>query len=211
MLQHKIKIALVDDHPMVLEGLIKVLSSVKNIEVAQHFFDGQSLLQFLDHTAVDIVLLDITLPDIDGIVLCKTIKHSFPKTIVLALSHHHSRKIIMDMLNNGANGYMLKNVSLEELVNCIDAALRGEIVFSRDVKEIIASPQLSGDGKSIRLTNREKEVLGLIAAGKTTMQMAEQLFISKFTIESHRKNLLQKFEAKNVAELISLAADKGFL
>lgn len=211
MLQHKIKIALVDDHPMVLEGLIKVLSSVKNIEVSQHFFDGQSLLQFLDHTAVDIVLLDITLPDIDGIVLCKTIKHRFPKTIVLALSHHHNRKIIMDMLNNGANGYMLKNVSLEELVTCIDAALRGEIVFSRDVKEIIASPQLSGDGKSIRLTNREKEVLGLIAAGKTTMQMAEQLFISKFTIESHRKNLLQKFEAKNVAELISLAADKGFL
>ncbi|MGG7549777.1 response regulator [Chryseobacterium arthrosphaerae] len=211
MFQHKIKIALVDDHPMVLEGLAKVLSSVNNIEITQHFFDGQSLLQFLDHTAVDIVLLDITLPDIDGIVLCRTIKSNFPKTIVLALSHHHNRKIIMDMLNNGANGYMLKNVSLEELVNCISAALKGEIVFSRDVKEIIASPQLSGDEKSIRLTNREKEVLDLIAAGKTTMQMAQQLFISKFTIESHRKNLLQKFEAKNVAELIRKAADKGFL
>ncbi|MGG7469953.1 response regulator [Chryseobacterium arthrosphaerae] len=211
MFQHKIKIALVDDHPMVLEGLAKVLSSVNNIEITQHFFDGQSLLQFLDHTAVDIVLLDITLPDIDGIVLCRTIKSNSPKTIVLALSHHHNRKIIMDMLNNGANGYMLKNVSLEELVNCISAALKGEIVFSRDVKEIIASPQLSGDEKSIRLTNREKEVLDLIAAGKTTMQMAQQLFISKFTIESHRKNLLQKFEAKNVAELIRKAADKGFL
>ncbi|WP_265131051.1 response regulator transcription factor [Chryseobacterium oranimense] len=211
MLQHKIKIALVDDHPMVAEGLGKVLSSVENIEITRYFFDGKSLLKFLDHTAVDIVLLDITLPDIDGIVLCKTIKYNFPKTIVLALSHHHNRKIIMDMLNNGANGYMLKNVSLEELVNCIDAALRGEIVFSRDVKEIISSPQLSGDEKSIRLTNREKEVLELIAAGKTTMQMAEQLFISKFTIESHRKNLLQKFEAKNVAELIRIAADKGFL
>ncbi|WP_336960718.1 response regulator transcription factor [Chryseobacterium contaminans] len=211
MLQNKIKIALVDDHPMVAEGLGKVLSSVENIEITQYFFDGYSLLDFLNHTAVDIVLLDITLPDIDGIVLCKTIKLNFPKMIVLALSHHHNRKIIMDMLNNGANGYMLKNVSLEELVNCIDAALRGEIVFSRDVKEIITSPQLSGHEKSIRLTNREKEVLGLIAAGKTTMQMAEQLFISKFTIESHRKNLLQKFEAKNVAELIRIASDKGFL
>jgi len=211
MLQHKIKIALVDDHPMVAEGLGKVLSSVENIEITEYFFDGKSLLHFLGHTTVDIVLLDITLPDIDGIVLCKTIKHSFPKIIVLALSHHHNRKIIIDMLNNGANGYLLKNVSLEELVNCIDAALRGEIVFSRDVKEIISSPQLSGDEKSIRLTNREKEVLGLIAAGKTTIQMAEQLFISKFTIESHRKNLLQKFDAKNVAELIRIAADKSFL
>ncbi|MBZ4187510.1 response regulator [Niabella beijingensis] len=211
MLLYKTKIALVDDHPIVVEGLEKILATVEHIEVVGHFFNGKDLLSFLDHHTVDVILQDITLPDINGIELCKTIKLHFPKTTVLALSHHHNRKIIMDMLNSGANGYLLKNISRNELVGCISAAVKGEITFSQDVKEIIASPQLSTDQTAVRLTSREKEVLELIASGKTTLEIAGQLHISRFTVESHRKNLLQKFEAKNVAELIRIATANSLL
>lgn len=134
MLPYKIKIALVDDHPIVVEGLEKTLSNIENIEITGRFANGKDLLAFLEHTPPDVILQDITLPDISGVELCKTIKLRFPQIIVLALSHHHNRKIIMDMLNNGANGYLLKNTSLKELVACINAAVQGEIIFSQDVK-----------------------------------------------------------------------------
>ncbi|MBO9592539.1 MAG: response regulator transcription factor [Niabella sp.] len=211
MLQNKTRIALVDDHPIVVEGLEKVLSVVKHMKIAGRFTNGKDLLSFLNYTAVDIVLLDITLPDINGIDLCKSIKTNFPQIVVLALSNLSNRGIIIDVLKNGASGYLLKNVSRDELVSSINTALRGEIVFSQDVKEIISSPQLTNFPETARLTTREKEVLGLIALGKTTAEISGLLYISKFTVESHRKNLLQKFNARNVAELIRMATQQGFL
>lgn len=211
MLLHNTTIALVDDHPIVMEGLTKVLSARENLEVVGQFTRGEELLSFLKETAVNIVLLDIALPDISGIDLCKSIKTSFPHTIVVALSNHNNRNMIMEMLKNGASGYLLKNASAGELIHCIDAARGGEIVFSQDVKNIIFSPQLTHSQDLARLTNREKQVLELIALGKTTTEMAEQLYVSRFTIESHRKNLLKKFTAKNVAELIRTATQQGFL
>ncbi len=211
MLQHKTTIALVDDHPIIMEGLGKLLSEQENIEIVGRFTTGKALLSFLEKSPVHIILLDITLPDISGIDLCKNIKTNFPKTIVLALSNHHNRSIIMETLKNGASGYLLKNASLDELVHCIEAVRKGEIAFSQDVRDIISSPQLANFNQLARLTSREKEVLELIALGKTTTEMAAQLCISRFTIESHRKNLLQKFNAKNVAELIRAATQQGSL
>lgn len=211
MLQHKTTIALVDDHPIIMEGLGKLLSEHENIEIVGRFTTGKALISFLEKSPVHVVLLDIALPDISGIDLCKNIKTNFPKTIVLALSNHHNRSIIMETLSNGASGYLLKNASLDELVRCIDTVMKGEIAFSQDVKDIISSPQLTDFNQLARLTSREKEVLELIARGKTTTEMAQQLCISRFTIESHRKNLLQKFKAKNVAELIRGATQQGFL
>lgn len=211
MLLHKITIALVDDHPIVMEGLEKILSTQPNIEIIGKFTQGKDVITFLENSSVDIILLDITLPDVSGIDLCKTIKRDYPRTIVLMLSNHHNRSMMMEALQNGASGYLLKNASLDELVRCIDAALKGKLAFSQDVMNIIASPQLNDFKELARLTSREKEVLELIATGKTTVEMAEQLYISPFTIETHRKNLLQKFKAKNVAELIRTATQQGFL
>ena len=117
----------------------------------------------------------------------------------------------MQMLQNGASGYLLKNVSVQELTSCIYEALNGEVAFSKAVKEILARPS-ANDLKGIpQLTKREKEVLQLIAEGKTTALMAKHLFVSPLTIETHRRNLLQKFEVKNVASLIKIAADQGHL
>lgn len=211
MLQHRKTLAIVDDHPIVIEGLIGLLSKKKELEIVGTFTNGQDFIRFLEHNEVHIVLLDIFLPDGNGMDLCRQIKTISPKTMVLALSNHEQRGAIMKMLQNGASGYLLKNATVDELTTCINEALNGQIVFSLAVKEIIARPELDGFREFAKLTSREKEVLKLIASGITTIDIASQLFLSKFTIESHRKNLLQKFKAKNMAELIKTATEQGFL
>lgn len=211
MLQPRIKIVIVDDHPLIIEGLVKLLSKKQKFEIVGSFINGLDFLAFLKTSAIDIVLLDIMLPDINGMELCMEIKSIAPDTIVLALSNHEERGAILKMLENGANGYLLKNVSVDELLNCISEALDGRITFSEAVKEIMTRPQLSQSREQARLTVREKEILKLIASGTTTSRIAEILFLSKFTVENHRKNMLQKFKAKNVAELINLATQQGQL
>jgi DNA-binding NarL/FixJ family response regulator len=204
-------LAIVDDHPIVIQGLQMLLINNKDIHVMGCFATGNEFVSFLKHNKVDIVLLDVMLPDCNGLDLCKEIKLVAPETCVLALSNHSERSMVMQMLQNGASGYLLKNASVEELLSCIYEALNGEVAFSKAVKEIIARPSVN-DLKGIpQLTKREKEVLQLIAEGKTTVVMAKELFVSPLTIETHRRNLLQKFEVKNVAMLIKVAGQHGLL
>ncbi len=211
MLHRKINLAIVDDHPIVIEGLIKLLAKRKELEIAGSFTNGHEFIVFLKNNPVNIVLLDIILPDINGMDLCKQIKDLYPDTVVLALSNHEERSAIMKMLQNGASGYLLKNASVDELMNCIDEALNGQIAFSKAVRDIISRPQIMEMRVFAKLTVRENEILKLIASGITTPHIAEMLFLSKFTVENHRKNLLQKLKAKNVAELISTATRQGLL
>ncbi|MEJ2903097.1 response regulator [Pedobacter panaciterrae] len=202
MSQHKNTIVIVDDHPIVIEGLIRLLSKKPEYEIIGGFTRGEEFISFLKIATVKIVLLDIMLPDINGMDLCKTIKTISPDTVVLAFSNYQERSVILQMLANGASGYLLKESSIEEIVICINEALNGQITFSNIVKEIISRPQLKESQDFAKLTVREKEILKLIADGKTTNDIAEMLFLSKFTVENHRKNLLQKLKAKNVADLI---------
>jgi DNA-binding NarL/FixJ family response regulator len=195
----------------VIEGLTKLLSKSAAFEIAGGFTTGHDFLVFFKSTPVRIVLLDIILPDMNGIDLCKEIKKIAPDTVVLALSNHEERGAIMKMLENGANGYLLKNAAVEELMDCIHEALNGQITFSKAVKQIIARPQLDAEKEPAKLTVREKEILSLIASGITTARIAEMLFLSKFTVENHRKNLLHKLSAKNVAELINSATRQGLI
>ncbi|MEV4881965.1 response regulator transcription factor [Chitinophaga ginsengisegetis] len=211
MLQQKYKLAILDDHPVVLQGLVNVLSREEAFEIAGTFTNAGDFLQFFNANPVHVVLLDIILPDGNGMDLCKEIKTTTPDTIVLALSNHDQRSAIMKMLENGASGYLLKNASVEELVRCIHDALQHQIVFSHAIKEIIARPGLKDTKDAPVLTARELEILKLIASGITTRRIAEMLFLSKFTVENHRKNLLQKFQVKNVAGLISSASHQGLL
>jgi len=210
-MNQKITLAIVDDHPIVVQGLQMILANNNDINVTGCFTSGSDFIEFLKDNKVNIVLLDIMLPDSNGMDLCKEIKSVAPDTCVLALSNHSERSIVMQMLQNGASGYLLKNVSVQELTSCIYDALNGEVAFSKAVKEILARPT-ANDLKGIpQLTKREKEVLQLIAEGKTTAVMAKHLFVSPLTIETHRRNLLQKFEVRNVASLIKIAADQGLL
>lgn len=211
MLEHKVSLAIVDDHPVVIEGLQNILKNHDRIAIAGSFVNGQDFLSFLKNTKVEVVLLDISLPDISGIELCVEIKKISPRTAVLALSNHNERSIIMKMIAQGASGYLLKNTGLNELLNCIEEAVNGNITFSAAVKDIISNPQPEDFREIVRLTKREKEILNLVALGKTTQAIADELFLSKLTVETHRKHLLQKFKVKNVAELIKIASQENLL
>jgi DNA-binding NarL/FixJ family response regulator len=202
--KEKINIAIVDDHPIVIEGMQKVLMQAYSYVTAICFTTGSSFMEFIQKNpeSTDIVLLDITLGDTNGIDLCKQIKTTAPSVIVLAFSNHNERSSIMRMLQNGASGYLLKNASAEELIQCIDDALNGQVALSKEAREIVARPQLSDLRTAPVITKREKEILRLIADGETSASIGEKLHLSPLTIETHRRNLMQKFEVKNVAALI---------
>lgn len=209
----EITIAIVDDHPIVIEGLQKILASDFNVNGVKEFTSGNDFIHYLKEQIdfIDIVLLDITLPDKSGIEVCKEVKTLSPNTRVLAFSNHNERSIIMQMLHNGASGYLLKNSSSSELIACINEALDGQITFSKEVKKIIAHPSMNELKAVPPLTKREKEILRMIADGKTSIEIAEELFVSPLTIETHRRNLMQKFDVKNVAALIKIGIQQHLL
>lgn len=206
--KEKINIALIDDHPIVMEGLQKVLMNAYNYVNTICFTSGVDFLNYLNEKdfSTDIVLLDITLPDVNGIKLCKQIKILKPDICVLAFSNHNERGTIMKMLQQGASGYLLKNASADELISCINEAMKGNIALSREVIEIMAKPSLEDFKPVPILTKREKEILKMIADGKTSNNIAEKLYLSPLTIETHRRNLMQKFEVNNAAEMIKVAS-----
>lgn len=200
-----ITLALADDHPVILQGLESFFKQEPRITITGTFTTGASLLVFLENNTVQVILLDITLPDINGIELCRKIKQLAPDTCVLAFSNHSERVVIMQMLQSGASGYLLKNVAPAEFLRCIQEALNGQVTFSTEVKKIMASPAAHELKTIPPLTKREKQVLQLVADGKTNPVIAAELSLSILTIETHRRNLMQKFDVKNVAALIKEA------
>lgn len=206
----KIRIVIVDDHPLIIQGLEALLAVETQLEVVASFTQGLELLQFLQSEPADVVILDIGLPDTNGIDLCREVKLLAPQTRVIALTNHNERSLVMQMLQNGANGYLLKNASSAELLEAIAAVVKGQIIFSKSIEEIIAQPGLESMPLP-KLTRREQEVLKLIAQGETSVVIADKLCVSPLTIETHRRNLLQKFKVRNVAELIRYAFQQGIL
>lgn len=203
--------AIVDDHPIVIEGLKILLSNIETIKVVECFHSGKSLFEYYDLDKLDILLLDIFLPDSNGIDICLKIKKQYPKIIILAMSSQSERSIIFQMIKNGANGYLIKSASLDEFRNCINTATRGQLAFSNEVLEIISQPNLS-DLKTIpRLTLREREILQLLKKGKSTQEIADTLFLSFLTIQTHRRNMLIKFQVKNIIELMNFVSENGLL
>ncbi|HEK20827.1 MULTISPECIES: response regulator [unclassified Mucilaginibacter] len=207
----KLRTAIVDDHPIVIEGLKALLSNEANLKIVGGFYSGEALLSYLDTHALDLILLDITLPDMNGIELCQKIKAVSLTTSILILSNHTERSIIMQAIQNGASGYLLKNSSIDELRYCIAEAVKGQICYSKEITEIISRPTRNELQGPPRLTRREKEILSLIAAGKTSQVIGQELFLSPLTVDTHRKNLIQKFGVKNVAELIMVAVQQQIL
>lgn len=204
MENEKINIAIVDDHPIVIEGLKMMLMSQPAFNIPETFTSGLEIIGFIKSNKVNIILLDITLPDANGTELCREIKKISPETSIIMFSNRSERSIILQSIQNGASGYLLKNTSIHELVVCIKGALSGDIVFCNETKQIISRPS-QNDVPIPRLTKREKQILQLVAKGKTSNVIAEELFLSPLTVDTHRKNLLQKFQAKNSTELVNQA------
>jgi len=211
MKEKKLKIAILDDHPLIIEGLSFLFSKSNDYEVIAGFNSSEELFDYKSLNSIDILLLDVFLADSNGIDVCLRITKKFPKLIVLGMSSQSERSIILQMIKNGANGYLLKSANLEEFVYCINNALSGSIAFSKEVQNLMNKAQFS-DLKNIpRLTRREKEILKLLIEGKSTQEISDELFLSFLTTQTHRRNLLNKFQVKNVAELVSFALKNALI
>lgn len=193
---------IVDDHYMVIEGIRSLLQNEKNIEWVGHATNADSCLAFLKQRLPDVILMDINLPDKSGIDLCKEVKELHPSVFVIGLSTFNQQSFIQKMMDNGASGYVLKNATQHELMEAIATVVKGRTYLNEETSQTLRRE----DAGKIILTRREKEVLELIAEGMTNMEIAGKLFISVTTVDTHRKNLLAKFDARNTASLIRTAA-----
>jgi DNA-binding NarL/FixJ family response regulator len=203
-----IKVFIIDDHYMIVEGIRSLLQNENSIEWMGHAMNAASGLAFLQQQQPDVLLMDINLPDISGIDLCKEVKTKYPAIHIVGLSSFNQQSFIQKMIDNGASGYVLKNATREELIEAIDVVLSGQKFLSHEAASTILKDE---DSKIPILTRREKEVLLLISEGLTNHEIGEKLFISTTTVDTHRKNLLAKFEAKNTATLIRMAAQFKFI
>lgn len=206
-MNNMISIIIIDDHPLVLNGFEFILHNHADIKLQNTFTHAEDALKFLETNEVDIVLADINMPGMNGIDATLAIKKYHPKTQLIAISNISEGSIVQRMLDAGASGYLLKNVSASELINAIHAVMEGNNVLSAEIEPIMKQTESAVP----KITQREQEVLRLMTTGKTTPQIAEQMFISPLTVESHRRNLLQKFKVSNSASLIHKATEMKFI
>lgn len=200
----KINVVIVDDHPMIIDGLKSLFKEWDTIAITDTYSSGQSILQELELLDADVILLDVSLPDANGVDLCKEILAIRPEIKVLGMSTYSDVSIIKQMVNNGALGYLLKNTKIEDLVQAISIVQQSQLYFSPEVEKLLIADNFNEKPK---LTRREAEVLRLIAEGVTSQQIAAMLFVSPLTIDTHRKNLMQKLRVNNAAALIRVAVD----
>ena len=204
-----IKLFIVDDHYIVIEGIHSILQQETAVEWMGHATNAASCLAFLQQQQPDVILMDINLPDKSGIELCDEVKRKYPSIHILGLSTFNQQSFIEKMISNGASGYLLKNATQRELMEAINTVMSGRQYLSFDAGQVLRKPGKEDGGPVI--TRREKEVLELIAGGMTNNGIAQKLFISSTTVDTHRKNLLAKFEAKNTASLIRAAVQLKFI
>ncbi len=213
-----IRVAIVDDHTMFVDGIESILKNEPNIKVVDRCFDGQSVFKMLEKSDIDVILLDINLPDINGLEVAKRLNKSHPQVKILALSMYNEESIVTEILKNGALGYILKNTGRSELVQAIESVAQGKTYFSKDVTETIMGKLMkkpvakkSNTFLLPKISRREKEVLALIVKEYTTQEIADQLFISLKTVETHRSSLISKLNVRNTAGLVRAAIEHKLL
>ena len=209
MCKNPVKVLIVDDHQMVIEGLKSLLQNEESVIVAGCANTAEKCLQFLKMNSSDIILMDIGLPDMSGIELCEIIKQKHPLVKIIALSTHNQGTYVRKMMENGADGYLLKNVDKHEILKAIETICQDKKYLTFEAEQALRYEN-ELQNKLPKLTKREKEVLILIAEGLTNPQICEKLFISVDTVDSHRKNLHTKLNVKNTAMLIKFASENGY-
>ncbi|MBW7891364.1 MAG: response regulator transcription factor [Chitinophagaceae bacterium] len=199
-----IKVFITDDHYMVVEGIRSLLSNERDIELIGSASSVGSCKAFLKNRQPDVLLLDINLPDGNGVDLCKELKEKYPEMAILGISTFNQASYIREMMDNGASGYILKNASQKELTEAIHLASIGKTYLPFDVAKTLHAAEQQNT-ENIILGRREREVLNLIKDGYTNVEMAAKLNISNNTVDTYRKSLLSKLGAKNTADLVRLA------
>ncbi len=210
-----IKIIIADDHKIVREGLRALLSREPMMEVVAEAEDGRAALHLVEEHAPDVIIMDIGMVNLNGIEATRQITSEHPYVKVVALSIHADRRFVMEMLKAGASGYLLKDCAFEELAAAIRAVVKGQKYLSPRiagvvVEEFVGGPKVASPVFSI-LTAREREVLQLLAEGKTTRQIASHIHVSTKTVETHRQRIMKKLNLNSVAELTKLAIREGLI
>lgn len=210
-----IKILLVDDHQIVLDGLKLMLSEQPEFNIIGEAHNGKEALSFVDKNEVDIILLDLNMPELNGFETCKVLKADFPQVSVLILSTLSDIKLVKNIVKEGADGYLLKNSGQEELTEAIHKIMKGGNFYDARIIDAILKPGSQKKAKPSHvipsLSRREKEILQLIIKEMTTSEIAQKLFIGVGTVESHRRNMISKMGARNTAGLVSKAYEYGIL
>ena len=208
-----IQIAITDDHTIVIEGIKNMLKSNKEIEVLQSFENLKDTFENLNDS-VAVLLLDINLPDGSGINACKELLEKHIALKIIALTNFEDSIFIKQILKNGAMGYLQKNTSKTELTEAIKEVYRGNRYLPKKISDILLNDSIGIENSSYfipKLTSREKEILALIIKEYTTEEIANELFVSNKTVETHRSNLMQKLGVKNSAGLVRVAFEKGLV
>jgi DNA-binding NarL/FixJ family response regulator len=209
-----IGILLVDDHAIIRQGLRSLLEKQPDLEVVAEAEDGRKAIELVRELLPDIVIMDVTMPSLNGIEATRQICSAFPEVRVIALSIHSNRRFIGDMLQAGAAGYILKDSLFEELIRAIKAVTAGGRYLSPKITGVVVDDYIkhlstSADSPLASLTSREREVLQLVAEGRSTKQVALELHVSTKTIEANRRQIMEKLDLHSVAELTKYAIREG--
>jgi len=202
-----IKVAIVDDHKILTEGLQGLIAGSGLAIVVNVAHSASECRRSLGFCKPDVLLLDVSLPDISGLDFCKEVKAQFPEIKILALTTHNEYSIVRNMLDNGASGYLIKNAMTEEILAGIKTVAAGETFLCHEIDILMKRPKET----HIWLSHREQELLKLVAEGLTNGEIANRIFLSPETIKSYRKNLLLKLDAKNTAVLVRIAIEKKLI
>jgi two-component system nitrate/nitrite response regulator NarL len=207
-----IRVVIADDHKIVLEGLVSLIEANKNITIVGKATQGDEVLDILENKEVDVVVLDIEMPELDGIEATKIICEQYPKVKILILTMYNTIGFIRKIAETGAHGYILKNKGKEELIAAIHKVHAGGQYFGEDVTKIlIASFKNAKMAGEIKLTKREVEVLKLIADEYTTPMISSKLHIASTTVETHRRNLIEKIGVSSTNGLVRYAVENGYI
>jgi DNA-binding NarL/FixJ family response regulator len=208
-----IKLVLADDHPVVRSGLRTCLAKVKHLELVGEATNGREALDLALKLTPDILLMDISMPEMDGLVVAEKLRKEAPAVKVIILSMHSSREYVSRIVQSGARGYVLKNAPSDELLQAIDAVASGEAFFSSDVAQLVLNQYVNDSGQSPldKLTAREREVLVLIAGGGSNKEIAIKLDLGVRTVETHRERVMRKLDIHSVAGLTKFAISHGLV
>jgi len=211
----KIRVLIADDHQIVRDGLRSLLEKEPDLEVVAAVEDGRTTVRLVEELQPDVVIMDISMPGLNGIEATRKITRDFPNIKVIALSMHDDGRFVTNMLKAGASGYLLKDCAFKELTKAIHVVVRaGKSYLSPDITDVVVSSYVTGQSGSepliyTTLTPREREVLQLVVEGKTSSQIAEILYVSVKTVETHRTQLMHKLKINNLADLIKYAIREG--
>jgi two-component system nitrate/nitrite response regulator NarL len=213
------KILIVDDHEVVRDGLRNILTSLDNISIAGEAGNGEDAVKMYSSLKPDLVIMDISMPGMNGIEATRVIKEKDPDARILILTMHDNQEYLNQIIRSGAKGFILKNTDKEELLDAVKTVAGGDNFFSKDISKLIIDNYIrtaketekSDAYKEVPLTKREIEILKLIASGYSNQEIANILYISYNTVDTHRKNIMHKLSIKNTAGLVRYAIEKGLI